>query len=195
MIAMALLACWFLYGVGSVLSCMKSNNTHTYHFWLLGGRARRRAERTVASLLVAYPRGRAAPRTRPRRPAVSRDPPCTPLVRNGRIRNGAGYTRLYELIYVDRGRTTARVPRVILRSEVRRVADISKNRRCVPTMVGRAQRTRKFCARQPFLIGENGLSSAPYRLSAHSGVRKPGMLPSLLRTLSEWRLKRSAGLG
>ena len=36
----------------------------------------------------------------------------------------------------------------------------------------------------------------PYRLSAHSGVRKPDdLLPSLLRTLSEWRLKRSAGLG
>ena len=34
----------------------------------------------------------------------------------------------------------------------------------------------------------------PYRLSAHSGVRKPDLLPSLLRTLSEWRLKRSAGL-
>ena len=37
-------------------------------------------------------------------------------------------------------------------------------------------------------------NSAPYRLSAHSGVRKPDLLPSLLRTLSEWRLKRSAGL-
>ena len=31
-------------------------------------------------------------------------------------------------------------------------------------------------------------------MSAHSGVRKPDLLPSLLRTLSEWRLKRSAGL-
>ena len=80
-----------------------------------------------------------APPTSPRR--EPRPPVYAPRPHDcGRTRMGRGRI----------GRTTARV---ILRSEVRRVADISKNRRCVPTMVGRAQRTRKFCARQPFLIG------------------------------------------
>ena len=67
--------------------------------------------------------------------------------------------------------------------------------RCVPTMVGRAAK-KILRSRQPFLIGKWPLTPRPhpYRLSAHSGVRKPDLLPSLLRTLPEWRLKRSAGL-
>ena len=64
--------------------------------------------------------------------------------------------------------------------------------RCVPTMVGRAAR-KILRSRQPFLIGKWPLLGAiPLVGAQRSSQAGPAAFP--LRTLSEWRLKRSAGL-